>query len=88
MRKGKVIDSVVVIVIVVDTKIAKSRKIGVGQTALCHQMVENHENYLMFASNRLGRPTSTTSCVFSLHGHTYQTHLPMPNACAGSTVHA
>ena len=37
--RRKVIDSVivaVVIVVIMDTKIAKSRKIGVGQTALCH----------------------------------------------------
>ena len=33
----------VVVIIVVGTEIAKSQKVGVGQSALCHQMSESHE---------------------------------------------
>ena len=44
-------------------------------------MVESHENYPLFASNRLGWPTSTTNHVFLLAtpiNHTYQCHVLFP----------
>ena len=58
--KGKVIGSVL------DTKIAQSRKSGVGQTALCHQTVENQEklSYTCFKSLRTAHE-HYESCVFT-----------------------
>ena len=54
--RGKVIGSVVVLVfvVVVSTKITKSRKIGVGQSSLCHRRVESHAklSYVYFKSLR------------------------------------
>lgn len=43
--RGKAISSVIVvaIVVVVDMKIAKSQKISIGQSTLCHQTVESHK---------------------------------------------
>ena len=79
---GKVISSVVVVV-VAGTKINKSRKIDVGQSALGHQMVKSHEHYPMLASNHLGWPTSSTNRAFSPAtpiDHTFQCHV--------STAHA
>ena len=66
--------SVVVVVAVVDTKIAKSRKIGVGQAALCHQTVESHEK-LSFVCFKSLRTAHYKWCVFT--GHAYRTHVPM-----------
>ena len=80
--RGKVIGSVIVVA-VMGTKNHQILKIGVGQSALCHQMVESHKNYLtcMFASNHLGWPTSTTNYAFSLAmpiEHTYQCYVLFP----------
>lgn len=52
LRKGKVIgDSIVV---VMDTKITKSRKTGIVRSALCHQTVKNHKklSHVYFKSLR------------------------------------
>ena len=79
--RGKVIGLVVVVVVVVSTKIAKSQRIGIWQSALCHQTVDSHKNYLLFALNRLERLMSTTNCAFSLAmpiDHTYQCHVVFP----------
>ena len=79
----------VVLVIVVSTKIAESRKTGVGQSALCHQTVESHEklSHICFKSLRMAQERYK-SYVFAgaATGHAYRPHLPM--LCAVSTVHA
>ena len=76
--RGKVIGSVIVIV---DIKITKSRKIGIGQSALCDQNSQKSQKTITFASNHLGRPMSTTNHMFSLAtpiDHTYQCHVLFP----------
>ena len=82
---GRVVVVVVVVVVVISTKIAKSQKIGVEQSALCHQTVENHEKLpsLCFKSLRTAHE-HYKSCVFT--SHAYRPHLPMP--CGVSIVHA
>ena len=75
--RGKVIGSVVVIVVVVvSTKITKSRKKGFGQSAQCHQTVESDEK-LPFRLLQIAYD-DYKSCIFT--GHAYQPHLLM--SCA------
>ena len=95
--RGKVIGRVVVIVVVVSTKITKSQKVGVGQSALCHQWKVT-KNYHLFASNHLEQLMSTTNVRFHqpcLSDHTYQCHvmfplrmLDLPMPCGVSIAHA
>ena len=72
--RGKVISFVVVvaivIVVVVSTKIAKSQKISIWQSALCHQTVESHEK-LSSVHFKLLRTAHEhyKSCIFT--GHAY-----------------
>ena len=69
--RGKVIGPVVVVVIVVmDTKITKSRKIGVGQSALCHQMVKSLDK-LSHVCFKLLRTVHKHYKLRVLTGHTY-----------------
>ena len=79
--RGKVIGSViVVIVVVVDTKIAKSQKIGI-RVLYATKQLKVKKIYLIFASNCLGWPTITTNHAFSLAiptEHTYQCHELFP----------
>ena len=77
--RGKVIGSVV---IVVGTKITKSRKIGVRQLE-CYMPpnCQKSRKNLMLASNCLGQPTSTTNHAFSPAtpiNNTYQYHALFP----------
>ena len=82
---GRVVIVVVVVVVVVSTTIAKSQKIGIWQSALCHQTVENHEKLssVRFKSLRKAHE-HYKSYVFT--GHAYPPHLPMP--CDVSIAHA
>ena len=76
--RGKVIGFVVVVVVVdiVSTKIAKSQKIGVWQSALCHQTVESHEKLCSVRFKSLRKAHEHyKSCVFT--GHAYRPHLAM-----------
>ena len=74
-----------VVVVVVSTKIAKSQKIGVWLSALCHQTVENREKLssVCFKSLRVAHE-HYKSCIFT--GHAYRPHLPKP--CGVSIAHA
>ena len=80
--RGKIIGLVVV---VISTKIARSQKLGVWQSALCHQIVEIHEKLCSVCFKLLRKAHKHyKSCIFT--GHTYRPHLPMP--CAVFIAHA
>ena len=77
--RGKVIGRVVIVVVVVvvvivviSTKVAKSQKIGIGQSTctLCHQTVESHGKlpFVCFKSLRTAHE-HYKSCVFTSHAY-------------------
>ena len=84
--RGNVIGSVVVVIVVVvvvvvnvvviSTKIAKSQKIGIWQSALCHQTVKSHEKLCSVHFKSLRKTHEHyKSCVFT--GHAYRPRLAM-----------
>ena len=82
--RDKVIDSVVVVVAVVSTKIAKSRKAGTWQCSIPPNSRQSRKlSSVCFKSLRTAHEYCK-SCVFT--GHAYWPHLPMP--CAVSIAHA
>ena len=72
--RSKVIGSVVV---VISTKIAKSRKTGVGQSAQCHQTIESHA-LVCFKSSRKAHEHYKINRAFSPATPTYQCHVLFP----------
>ena len=66
---------VIVFVVVVSTKIAKYRKLGLDRVLYVTKWLKATKNYPIFASNCLEQPTNRAFSLATPIDHTYQYHV-------------